>query len=116
MFTAFKHYLSILKLGPVSRKLYLSDVRKFLDTLGSEPTLDLVKNTRVYTVYLDSLKELATAPSMLKRTLASLKQFGAFIASTYALPNPTLNLSLSANHVSERHLTLNHDYIKRFTN
>ena len=109
MIAAFKQYLLTLKLSLVSRKLYLSDVRRFLTSLGDNPTLDQLSSRATYLTYLGSLTELATAPSMLKRTLASLKQFGTFLSLTYSFPNPTMSLSQSPKAPSL-------DYIKHFTN
>jgi site-specific recombinase XerD len=109
MYTAFKQYLSTLKLSPVSRKLYLSDIKRFLSWLSTEPTLDQVSSSKSYSEYLAYLGGQAMAPSMLKRTTASLKQFGTFISLTYSLPNPF-------NLVQVASPTATDDYIKHFTN
>jgi site-specific recombinase XerD len=109
MHTAFKQYLSTLKLSPVSRKLYLSDIKRFLSWLSVEPTLDQVSSSNSYSTYLAYLGNQAIAPSMLKRTTASLKQFGSFISLTYSLPNPF-------NVVASAPVTASDDYIKHFTN
>ena len=84
----FKKYLLSLHLGPISRKLYVSDIRKYLSYLGSDPTLEQI--TSSYSKFLDSLRSQATSPSMLRRTSASLRQFGTFLSLTYSLPNPVL--------------------------
>lgn len=102
MFTAFQQYLATLKLSPVSRKLYLADVRKFLVNLGVNPTLSQLTAGKSYSNYLDLLRAQAIAPSMLKRTTASLRQFSRFIALTYAVNNPLLPQT--------------NNYIKHFTN
>jgi|GEM_PF-4607110 len=109
MYTAFKQYLLKLKLSPVSRKLYLSDVSRFLTWLGQEPTLDQVTSATSYVKYLGYLVTQALAPSMLKRTNASLRQFGSFISLTYSLPNPAITLSNTSSSAIG-------DYIKHFTN
>jgi site-specific recombinase XerD len=109
MYTAFKQYLSTLKLSPVSRKLYLSDIKRFLSWVGLEPTLDQVSSSKSYADYLSYLQSQAIAPSMLKRTTASLKQFGTFISLTYSLPNPF-------NMIQTTPATASDDYIKHFTN
>ncbi|MEI8233029.1 MAG: site-specific integrase, partial [bacterium] len=116
MFTAFKQYLLSLKLSPVSRKLYLSDIRRFLANFSSEPTLDQLSSSTSYLAYLDLLRSQAIAPSMLKRTIASLRQFGSFFALTYSLPNPMINLHQASLQSSNEASTLNLDYIKHFTN
>ncbi len=115
MLTAFKQYLSTLKLGAVSRKLYFADVRRFLASLGSEPTLSQVASPKVYAHYLDSLKSVATAPSMVKRTLASLKQFGTFLSLTYSLPNP-MQQGYELLGVRNLASTPANNYIKHFSN
>ena len=109
MYAAFKQYLSTLKLSPVSRKLYLSDVRRYLAGLGVEPTLDQVTSPTAYSNYLADLRSQAMAPSMLKRTLASLRQFGAFLSLTYSVPNPLSSLLATP-------IAPVSDYIKHFIN
>ena len=118
MFTAFKKYLLSLKLSPVSRKLYLSDVRRFLHWLDEveSVTLDQVVSPKIYIRYLDSLRTQAMAPSMLKRTIASLKQFSSFLTLTYNIQNPMSNVSLAPKLTSSSITALALDYIKHFTN
>ena len=126
MITAFKQYLSTLNLGAVSRKLYLSDVKRFLDYLSSDQsslTISQVSSTQVYLDYLNHLRSGAIALSMLKRTIASLKQFVSFLTLTYAVENPTLSLATadslsdhSANHPVLASSQLHFKYINHFTN
>ncbi|MFH2085857.1 MAG: phage integrase N-terminal SAM-like domain-containing protein, partial [bacterium] len=113
---AFKQFLLNLKLSTVSRKLYLSDTRHFLNWLGSEPTLRELSSAKSYSGYLSHLRSHATAPSMLKRTVASLRQFGDFLSLTYSLPNPMSNLSSTSNLQAANCELRTEQYIKHFTN
>lgn len=117
MHTAFKSYLEKLGLGAISRKLYLSDIKHFLAFVALEPTLDLVSNPKIYSSYISTLKSQAVAPSVLKRSLSSLRQFGNFLNFTYGIINPTLHLSFSDNpRTSFSRSTACEEYIKVFTN
>jgi len=117
MYTAFKFYLEKLGLGAISRKLYLSDIKHFLAFVALEPTLDLVSNPKIYSSYISTLKSQAVAPSVLKRSLSSLRQFGNFLNFTYGIINPTLHLSFSDNpRTSFSRSTACEEYIKVFTN
>jgi site-specific recombinase XerD len=118
MLTAFKQYLLSLKLSAVSRKLYFSDVRRFMVWLAEannisfqEITLDLITSGKVYVSYLAVLKSMAVAPSMLKRTMASLRQLSTFITITYGVAAPSLDSSTP----STLETTVHCDYIKHFT-
>lgn len=108
LLTTFKKYLLSLHLGPVSRKLYLSDARRFLSFLPT-PTLSLISSPSSYLKYLDNLRLQATSPSMIRRITASLHQFGAFVALTYGVPNPTLTIDHRPSTID--HITLFTNYL-----
>lgn len=115
MITAFKNYLFSLSLSPISRKLYLSDIRRFLAFIGGEPTLDQLSKDKYYLAYLASLSAQSIAPSMLKRTTASLRQFTTFLSRSYGITAPSL--STTDSHTSPSAITLKQgeDYIKPFS-
>jgi site-specific recombinase XerD len=124
MYSAFKQYLLTLKLSQISRKLYLADVRRFLiwlhqgqaDLFDVLPDLDEVISKETYPRYLESLKAQQLAPAVLKRTAASLRQFGSFIAHTYSVPNPLSNFSLVFKPAPQTVNFAFQNYIKHFTN
>lgn len=115
LLTSFKHYLSTLPLGSISRKLYSADVARFLSFLGGDPTLSQVKNPASYSRYLAHLRAHASTPSLLRRTTASLRQFGTFLTVTHSLPNPTLTLFSPSQTSATNPQTLSDKYIKLFT-
>lgn len=117
MYTAFKSYLEKLSLGAISRKLYLSDIKHFLAYVAEEPTLDLVSSPQVYLKYISQLKSQSVAPSVLKRSLSSLRQFGNFLNLSYGVQNPTSILSFSSTpKPSFTRSSVISEYIKLFTN
>jgi len=115
MITAFKKYLSTLSLSPISRKLYASDLTKFLTFLGPDSTLEQIASPKSYTTYFKYLESHATAPSMIKRTMVSLRWFGNFISLTYSLPNPLKELKIDEKSVSNSSDDAVFKYIKHFT-
>ena len=111
MLPAFKQYLLSLKLSAVSRKLYFADVKNFFNYLGDNPTLDQLVSAKIYRSYLENLRSQAIAPSMLKRTIASLRQFGSFLSSAHGVTSPLIALH-STDQSTEM---LSDKYIKHFT-
>jgi hypothetical protein len=115
MITAFKNYLLSLSLSPISRKLYLSDIRRFLAFIGGEPTLDQLSKDKYYLTYLASLSAQSIAPSMLKRTTASLRQFTSFLSHSYGIVAPSLSSTESHTSPSAASVKQGEDYIKPFS-
>lgn len=95
----FRRYLTQLSLGSVTRKLYLSDIARLLShPLFSAVTLELLSNPTNYLAYLN-LPTIKSSHSLTRRSLASIRQFGSFLATQYGLSNPTQNLSINPNPV-----------------
>jgi len=98
LLNAFRTYLSSLGLSSISRKLYSADIARLLSSSTfASITIDALSNPKNYLAYL-AQPELTSSATMLRRTIASLKQFGLFLNHSFSIPNPTQNLTLSANH------------------
>ncbi len=112
LLASFKQYLLTLSLSAVSRKLYASDTARFLAYLGGNPTLDQLKDPQSYQHYLDYLRTRATAPSLLRRTTASLRQFDTYLTHAYGFTHPFLPVQVQF----PQPISLADKYIKLFTN
>lgn len=112
---SLRAYLTRQKLSLVSRKLYLVDIKKFLLSLGQADLLpsDLQRSS-AYTDYLAAQAASQTTASA-RRTLAALRQLGAFVAATYGVADPVTHLSLVKAESAESKLGFE-NYIKTFTN
>lgn len=114
LLTAFRSFLATLTLSSISRKLYSADINRFLTSRHcSNLSLDLLSNPTIYLSYL-SQPEIASSAALLKRTLASLRQFGAFVSTHYNIKNPTSNLTLTPNPTSLNPNPLADKYIKDY--
>ena len=109
---AFRTYLSGLGLSSISRKLYSADIARLLSSRQfASLTLEALSNPKNYLTYL-SQPDLASSSTLLRRSVASLKQFGLFLSHSFSIPNPTQNLTLSTNHGNIHLSTAADKYIK----
>ena len=97
LLAAFRTYLTTLGLSSISCKLYSADVSRLLSSsIFSDLSLATLTTTKNYLSYL-AQPELASSPTLLRRSLASLKQFGLFLSQQYELKNPLTNLTLASS-------------------
>ncbi|MFH2019602.1 MAG: site-specific integrase, partial [bacterium] len=120
LLSACERYFLANNLSDISVKLYLADIKHFLIWLSkssSTLTLSSLSSASSYTRYFAHLNSSGKALSSIARSQAALRKLGKFLSSTYSLPNPTKNLSLSPT-LKPGHLNSspNFNYIKYFTN
>ncbi|MBP9702489.1 tail fiber domain-containing protein [Candidatus Woesebacteria bacterium] len=112
LLTAFRTYLASLGLSSISRKLYSADIARLLaSSLFSDLNVATLTNPKNYASYL-SQPELTSSSTLLRRTLASLRQFGTFLNQSFDLPSPITNLSLASNTLSNTISNSSSKYIK----
>jgi len=82
--TALKEYLLYLQVEkgspPATLEAYQRDLRRFISAMGETASVDSLEYQGIVS-YLDQLVELGYAPSSLKRTVAAIKGFCAFMVS-----------------------------------
>ena len=112
LLAAFRTYLASLGLSSISRKLYSADIARLLaSSLFNDLNVATLTNPKNYASYL-SQPELTNSSTLLRRTLASLRQFGTFLNQSFDLPSPIANLSLASNTLSNTISTSSSKYIK----
>lgn len=112
LLAAFRTYLTTLGLSSISCKLYSADVSRLLSSsIFSDLSLTTLTTTKNYLSYL-AQPELASSPTLLRRSLASLKQFGLFLSHQYELKNPLTNLTLASSPTTNPLSINSNKYIK----
>lgn len=119
LLASFQAYLSSLGLSNISRKLYSTDIARLLSSSAfTNLSIHTLTNANNYVTYL-SRPEIASSATLLRRTLASLKQFGVFLSSSFGLPSPVAGLTLSPNphslalsKVTDKYITSYIKYLK----
>lgn len=112
--SAFRSYLLSFGLSSISCKLYTADVARLLSSSNlNDLTLSTLSDPKFYSDYLTK-PEFDSSATLLRRTLASLRHFGAFLSLHYDIPNPTNNLSLTVNTSDLALSTTSQKYIKSF--
>lgn len=113
-----EQYLVSLRLSPVSRKLYLADIRNFLNYFAKlhDLTPSSLAHPLHFREYLDHLLNQGSSPAAVRRTFSAMRQFGKLVSEMYNLPDPTLSLGFSQHSSTGQAKSLTDNYIKNYLN